>query len=251
MLGDGRQQAVPAEHAGVLGEGDRCFAQLGGDDDVEGLGEERQPLAAGAYVEDVVMAAGGDVVAGDHDLVPLLGQLIGERTVTEVEDAGQTVPDEPLGRAICGGIVHPHKATGRAWEGRYASGVSDPFIAAALLEGVPSAFAATRDGMDSILRDRGLRQSTPDDTARSLLMGAAATAALDGSAYDPDTLAAGGGDVIARAAVRLSTELLGLLPGVEPVAGPGDRPYARTGRGGLGGRRGSRPAGQIRPASPG
>jgi hypothetical protein len=90
--------------------------------------------------------------------------------------------------------------------------VSDPFIAAALLEGVPSAFAATRDGMDSMLRDRGLRQSTPDDTARSLLKGAAATAALDGSAYDPDTLAAGGGDVIARAAVRLSTELLGLLP---------------------------------------
>jgi hypothetical protein len=90
--------------------------------------------------------------------------------------------------------------------------VSDPFIAAALLEGVPSAFAATRDGMDSMLRDRGLRQSTPEDTARSLLLGASATAALDGSTYDPETLAAGGGDVIARAAVRLSTELLGLLP---------------------------------------
>jgi hypothetical protein len=90
--------------------------------------------------------------------------------------------------------------------------VSDPFIAAALLEGVPSAFAATRDGMDSMLRDRGLRRSTPDDTARSLLLGAAATAALDGSTYDPETLAAGGGDELARAAVRLSTELLGLLP---------------------------------------
>jgi hypothetical protein len=90
--------------------------------------------------------------------------------------------------------------------------VSDPFIAAALLEGVPSAFAATRDGIDSLLRDRGLRQSTPEDTARSLLLGAAATASLDGSTYDAETLAAGGGDELARGAVRLSTELLGLLP---------------------------------------
>ena len=95
---------------------------------------------------------------------------------------------------------------------RYAAGVSDPFISAARLEGVPSSFAASRDGIDSLLRDRGLRRSTPEHTARSLLLGAAATASLEGSAFDADELAAGGGDHVARGAVRLSTELLGLLP---------------------------------------
>ena len=91
-------------------------------------------------------------------------------------------------------------------------GVSDPFITAAQLEGIPSTYAGTRDGIDSLLRDRGLRRSTPDHTARALLLGAAATASLEGSPYDPDELAAGGGDATARGAVRLSTELLGLLP---------------------------------------
>ncbi|MFS0886802.1 oxidoreductase [Aeromicrobium sp. 179-A 4D2 NHS] len=90
--------------------------------------------------------------------------------------------------------------------------MSDPFIAAASLEGVPSAFRAARDGIDAVLRDRGLRRSTPDDTARSLLIGAWATATLEGSECDLDELGAGGGDATARAAVRLSTELLGLLP---------------------------------------
>jgi hypothetical protein len=90
--------------------------------------------------------------------------------------------------------------------------VSDPFISAALLEGIPSTYAGTRDGIDAILRDRGLRRSTPEDTARSLLLGAAATASLEGSAFDAETLAGGGGDAVARGAVRLSTELLGLLP---------------------------------------
>jgi hypothetical protein len=90
--------------------------------------------------------------------------------------------------------------------------VSDPFISAALLEGIPSTYAATRDGIDSMLRDRGLRRSTPDDTARALLLGAAATASLEGSVHDVSDLAAGGGDDLARSAVRLSTELLGLLP---------------------------------------
>lgn len=90
--------------------------------------------------------------------------------------------------------------------------MSDPFISAALLEGIPSTYVGARDGIDSMLRDRGLRRSTPDDTARSLLLGATATAALEGSSYDLDVLAAGGGDDVARGAVRLSTELLGLLP---------------------------------------
>lgn len=90
--------------------------------------------------------------------------------------------------------------------------MSDPFISAADLEGIPSTYAGTRDGIDSMLRDRGLRKSTPEDTARSLLLGAAATAALEGSVFEVDELAAGGGDELARGAVRLSTELLGLLP---------------------------------------
>jgi len=74
------------------------------------------------------------------------------------------------------------------------------FAAAATLEGVPSAFAAARDGVDSLLRDRGLRRIRPEATAESLLRGARASAALAG----------GEGDV--EAAVRLSTHLLGLLP---------------------------------------
>lgn len=90
--------------------------------------------------------------------------------------------------------------------------MSDPFIAAASLEGVPSAYRAARDGIDAVLRDRGLRRSTPDDTARSLLIGAWATATLEGSECTLDELGSGGGDATARAAVRLSTELLGLLP---------------------------------------
>ena len=92
------------------------------------------------------------------------------------------------------------------------SEVPDAFLAAASLEGIPSAFAATRDGIDSLLRDRGLRRTSPDDTARSLLLGATATSALEGSEFDADVLANGGGDATARAAVRLSTELLGLVP---------------------------------------
>lgn len=90
--------------------------------------------------------------------------------------------------------------------------MSDPFLAAASLEGVASAFAATRDGIDALLRDRGLRRVAPEDTSRALLLGAAATAALEGSAFSAEELADGRGDATARAALRLSTELLGLVP---------------------------------------
>lgn len=88
----------------------------------------------------------------------------------------------------------------------------DDFARASRLEGVPSAFAATRDGIDSLLRDRGLRRSSPDTTAESLLRGASATAALEGSTYDVEALRVGEGDATALAAVRMSTELLGLVP---------------------------------------
>ncbi len=80
------------------------------------------------------------------------------------------------------------------------------------LEGVPSAFASTRDGIDVMLRDRGLRKSTPAQTAESLLRGAHASAVLEGSGSSLEDVRAGGGDEIAGAAVRVSTELLSLVP---------------------------------------
>ncbi len=88
---------------------------------------------------------------------------------------------------------------------------SDLFAVSARLEGVPSAVRAARDGIDAVLRDRGLRRSTPEDTARSLLLGAAASAGLAGEGVDPDVLASGGGGPVARGALRVSGELLGLL----------------------------------------
>jgi hypothetical protein len=72
--------------------------------------------------------------------------------------------------------------------------------------------AATRDGIDALLRDRGLRRTTPDLTGESLLRGAHASAVLEGSDASLDLVRDGGGDPMARAAVRLSSQLLGLLP---------------------------------------
>jgi hypothetical protein len=61
------------------------------------------------------------------------------------------------------------------------AGAPDPLARLAALEGVGSAFAATRDGIDALLRDRGLRRTTPDLTADALLRGAHASAVLEGS----------------------------------------------------------------------
>jgi hypothetical protein len=80
------------------------------------------------------------------------------------------------------------------------------------LEGVASGFAATRDGIDSLLRDRGLRRTSPELTTESLLRGAQASAVLSGSASTLDEVRAGTGDATAQAAVRVSVELLGLAP---------------------------------------
>jgi hypothetical protein len=90
--------------------------------------------------------------------------------------------------------------------------VTDPLYRLTALEGVASAMAATRDGIDALLRDRGLRRTTPDLTADSLLRGAHASAVLEGGESSLDTVRADGGDPMARAAVRLSAELLGLAP---------------------------------------
>ena len=89
---------------------------------------------------------------------------------------------------------------------------ADPLARLTAMEGVASAMAATRDGIDALLRDRGLRRTTPDLTAESLLRGAHASAALDGSTSSLDTLRGGGGTDLDRASVRTSTEVLGLVP---------------------------------------
>ncbi|QZY29374.1 oxidoreductase [Nocardioides coralli] len=80
------------------------------------------------------------------------------------------------------------------------------------LEGVPSALASARDGIDAVLRDRGLRRTDPAATAESLLRGAHASAVLEGSASSLDEVREGEADEVAAAAVRLSTQLLSLAP---------------------------------------
>jgi hypothetical protein len=89
---------------------------------------------------------------------------------------------------------------------------TDPLAWLTTLEGVPSAYAAARDGIDVMLRDRGLRRTSPETTAESLLRGAHASAALEGSASTLAEVRGGGGDEVAQAAVRLSTEVLSLAP---------------------------------------
>ena len=68
----------------------------------------------------------------------------------------------------------------------------------ACLEGVASAMASARDGIDALLRDRGLRRTTPDVTAESLLLGAWASAVSPAPTSDEDDLREGRGDAVAR-----------------------------------------------------
>lgn len=109
------------------------------------------------------------------------------------------------------------------------------------LEGVPSALASARDGIDAVLRDRGLRRTAPELTAESLLRGAHASAVLEGSSSTLEEVRAGTGDEIAAVSVRLSTELLALAPVVRrsplqalarlhTVAGAGSLPESQLGR---------------------
>lgn len=86
------------------------------------------------------------------------------------------------------------------------------WAALAELEGVASAYAAARDGIDAVLRDRGPRRTAPEVTVESLLLGAHANAALAGSTTTLAEVRAGACDPTAAAAVRLSTEELALAP---------------------------------------
>jgi len=63
-----------------------------------------------------------------------------------------------------------------------------------------------------MLRDRGLRRTSPETTAESLLRGAHASAVLEGSGSSLAEVREGSGDAIAQDALRVSTELLSLAP---------------------------------------
>jgi hypothetical protein len=90
--------------------------------------------------------------------------------------------------------------------------VTDPLAPLMRLEGVPSAFTAARDGIDALLRDRGLRRTSSEQTAESLLVGAHASAVLEGSTSSLDDVRIGAGDEVAADAVRGSVHLLSLVP---------------------------------------
>lgn len=118
---------------------------------------------------------------------------------------------------------------------------ADPLAWLVSLEGVPSAFAGARDGIDVVLRDRGLRRTSPELTAESLLRGAHASGVLEGSGSTLAEVRAGEADEIAADAVRVSTELLALIPVVRraplqafarlhALAGHGSLPADRLGR---------------------
>lgn len=119
--------------------------------------------------------------------------------------------------------------------------VTDRLLALAALEGVGSGFAAARDGIDAMLRDRGLRRTSPETTAESLLRGAHASAVLEGSDSTLAEVRAGEGDETARDVVRLSAQLLSLTPllssaplqalaRIHAVAAAGALPDDRLGR---------------------
>ena len=90
--------------------------------------------------------------------------------------------------------------------------MTDPLAWLTDLEGVPSAYAGTRDGIDVMLRDRGLRRTSPEMTADSLLRGAHASAVLEGSTSTIEQVRSGETDEIAADAVRLSASMLALAP---------------------------------------
>lgn len=90
--------------------------------------------------------------------------------------------------------------------------MSDPLARLVELEGVASAYAATRDGIDVMLRDRGLRKTAPELTGDSLKLGAAASAVLEGSASPVAEIVESGGDAVAQAALRVSTVVLSQVP---------------------------------------
>lgn len=105
----------------------------------------------------------------------------------------------------------------------------DPLADLGRLEGVPSAIGASRDAVDAVLRDRGLRVVAPDTSAEALVAAARANAALvagdeDGQSADAMALEA--------ATVRLYTELVDLSRLIRVAPGQAiARAHAVWGRG--------------------
>ena len=113
-----------------------------------------------------------------------------------------------------------------------------------------SAMAAARDGIDALLRDRGLRRTAPELTTESLLRGAHASAVLDGLGRDPrrgSARATGDADRLGRAAGV--DRAAGARPGAQAVPAPGVRPAAHAGGQGHRRRRRARPAARRRSAA--
>jgi hypothetical protein len=100
-----------------------------------------------------------------------------------------------------------------------APAANDPLSWLTELDGVPSGFRAARDGIDVMLRDRGRKKTTPDQTAESLLRGAHASGVLEGSISTLEQVREGAGDEVAAAALRVSTGMLALVPviGTSPL----------------------------------
>jgi hypothetical protein len=95
---------------------------------------------------------------------------------------------------------------------KYMGCLTDVVVRDAALEGVPSALTAARDGIDALVRDRGLRRTAPELTTESLLRGAVASARVEGSAATLAEVRAGRGDAISTGAARLNSQLLSLVP---------------------------------------
>lgn len=90
---------------------------------------------------------------------------------------------------------------------RMASPDSDPLTALTSLEGVGSAVASARDAVDAVLRDRGRRAVSAEQSSAALLAAARASAALENG------ISADGGPVVedwTAATVRLYTEVVDL-----------------------------------------
>lgn len=81
--------------------------------------------------------------------------------------------------------------------------MTDPLVDLAQLDGVPSAVAAARAGIDAVLRDRGHRSVPRETSIAALLAGARASARLT---QDPARWLPG--------AVRLATEVPALAQGI-------------------------------------
>lgn len=84
--------------------------------------------------------------------------------------------------------------------------MSDPLSELSQLEGVPSALAAARDAADVVLRDRGRRQVSAEDTARALFAGATASAEIEAESHVSSATEIDW----QPGSVRLSTQLLDL-----------------------------------------